>query len=58
MPDYKKMYFRLFNKVSDAIELLQQAQLEGEEAFISGDDTLPIELLDLRKQNETIVKCA
>ena len=33
MPDYKAMYFRLFNRVSDAIAILQAAQQEGEDTF-------------------------
>ncbi len=34
MPDYKKMYYSLFNQVSDAIKQLQEAQKESEEIFI------------------------
>lgn len=52
MPDYKSMYFRLFNRISDAIEILQQAQIESEHTFISDDDVLPITLLDLQKHDE------
>ncbi|MDR0904567.1 MAG: hypothetical protein LBN00_00090 [Oscillospiraceae bacterium] len=37
MPDYKAMYFELFNKISDAIELLQEAQQETEEQYISDE---------------------
>jgi hypothetical protein len=47
MPDYEKMYFRLFNRISDAIgqveetnyglasDILKQAQVEGEEIYLS-----------------------
>lgn len=47
MPDYEKMYFRLFNRISDAIgqieetnyglvsDILKQAQAEGEELYLS-----------------------
>lgn len=50
MLDYKKMYFRLFNDMSRAIEalehnnfgqaaeILKQAQLEGEEAYMSDEE--------------------
>ena len=39
MPNYKKMYFQLFNKVTDAIEILQQAQIDAEEEYIrSGEE--------------------
>ena len=34
MPDYEKMYFTLFNKVSDIIEELKQIQCEMEEIAI------------------------
>jgi len=37
MHDYKKRYFELFNKVSEAIELLQVAQLQMEEAIIADE---------------------
>ncbi len=35
MPDYEKLYFELFNKVTDATELLKKAQKDAEEKFIS-----------------------
>ena len=38
MPDYKVMYFALFNKVTDALAILQQAQREGEEAYMEGGE--------------------
>lgn len=41
MADYQKMYLRLFNQVTDAIALLQQAQQETEELYIAADDTMP-----------------
>ena len=46
MPDYKSMYFRLFNQVSDAIELLKAAHLEGEDAFVEDDGGIVIELVE------------
>lgn len=49
MPDYRAMYFRLFNHVTDAIRLLQQAQLEGEDSYISGEDKIPGELLNFQE---------
>ena len=44
MPDYEKMYFELMAKVSDAIDILVKAQLNGEDAYIeaggeAGEDT-------------------
>ena len=47
MSIYKKMYYRLFNKVTDAIEseskklsdeILKQAQRETEEMYISSEE--------------------
>ena len=38
MANYKKMYFNLAAKVSDAIDLLIKAQQEGEETYINADD--------------------
>jgi hypothetical protein len=34
MPDYRKMYFELFNKVTDVISELQQAQRDAEQLYI------------------------
>lgn len=35
MADYKKMYFHLFREVEKAVRILQQAQLDCEEIYIS-----------------------
>ena len=37
MADYEKMYKELFNAITDAIRLLQQAQQEVEEMYISAE---------------------
>ena len=34
MPDYKKMYYTLFNKITDVIEELKEVQCEVEELYI------------------------
>ena len=44
--DYRAMYYRLFNRVSDAIEILQKAQQEGEDAFIEGGFSEALRLLE------------
>jgi hypothetical protein len=44
--DYKAMYYRLFNRVSDAIEILQAAQQECENAFIEGGFSEALRLLE------------
>ncbi len=35
MPDYEKLYFQMFNSLTDAIELLKKAQRDAEEAYIN-----------------------
>jgi hypothetical protein len=37
MPDYKKMYSKLFDAMADAITILQEAQRETEEIYIRED---------------------
>jgi hypothetical protein len=37
MPDYKKMYFSLAAKVADAIDLLSEAQQQGENDYIEDE---------------------
>ena len=50
MPDYQKMYFHLFNAITDALVQLEQqnygltaerlkvAQVDGENAYLTEDD--------------------
>ena len=38
MADFKAMYLRLFRHVTNAIGVLQTAQLEAEEAYTESDD--------------------
>lgn len=45
MTDYKSMYYRLFNRVTNAIELLKAAQVEGEGAFVDSEDGTVLELV-------------
>ena len=44
MPDYKKMYLRLFQASEDAINLLVEAQRECEEMFLTDETQQPIVL--------------
>ena len=51
MPDYRKLYHKMFNTVTDAEQLISQAarmmrnsQLECEELYVKADDT-PVELI-------------
>ncbi len=34
MPDYEKLYHKLFNDITDAIEYLQKAQQDAEEMYL------------------------
>ncbi len=43
MPNYETMYYALFNSLTDAIEILQKAQQEGEQLFIEEKKTSEIE---------------
>ena len=52
MPDYEKMYFGLFNKVTEAIMILQKAQMNGEDGYISDEDAPPVELTDFKNPDE------
>ena len=38
MPDYKELYFELFNKVTDIIEELKKIQCDMEEKCIEEDN--------------------
>ena len=54
MPDYQAMYFRLAAKVADVVELLIAAQQEGEESYISEEQSTEYRLMvcNLKKQRE------
>ena len=55
MPDYKKMYAKLFNAITDATEILQQAQRETEEMYIASgeiDDLQKVKLKVLDKKDK------
>ena len=42
MEDYKKMYYELFNKITDVIENLKQIQVEAEETCITSEEKLSV----------------
>ena len=44
MPNYKEMYLTLFNAVTDALELLEQAQQKSEEIYIETDTDNDVKL--------------
>ena len=51
MADYAKMYRKLFNSQTNAIEILQKAQLETEQMYIETPSP-NIKLLDSSEQNK------
>ncbi|MDR3271081.1 MAG: hypothetical protein LBT32_06215 [Peptococcaceae bacterium] len=38
MADFKAMYYSLFNKVTDAVHILEEAQKMSESTYIDNDD--------------------
>ena len=48
MPDYKTMYAKLFNAITDAVEILQQAQRDTEEMYIESGEKESLRTLDLQ----------
>ncbi len=36
--DYKELYLNLFNKITDIIEMLKEAQIEAEQKVMEADD--------------------
>lgn len=49
MPDYEKMYFELAAKVADAIDILVEAQQQGENDYVEGETPM-ISLSDWRSK--------
>lgn len=49
MPNYQKMYALLFNEISRAISMLQEAQCKAEELFLAEEEQ---PRLIVKKQNE------
>ncbi|NLK37434.1 MAG: hypothetical protein GX299_05065 [Epulopiscium sp.] len=44
MPNYKEMYFELFNKITDVIIDLQEVQKKTEEMYLNSEEPQIIEL--------------
>ena len=51
MPDYKEMYLTLFRSITKAITILQEAQQQTEETYIS-EQPPDIKLLDIQRQEK------
>ena len=52
MPNYKKMYYILFNKITDVIIELEEVQKKVEEMYIS-EETCILRILDTTTKEET-----
>jgi len=52
MIDFKASYYKIFNSVTDAVEILQTAQLDGEESYIESKDAEIVVLDKDRKEEE------
>jgi len=52
MADYSKMYKVLFNAITDSIGVLQKAQQETEEIYVSSPET-DIRVLDAGDKEDT-----
>lgn len=48
MPNYKKMYYDLFNSVTDTIEALKKAQQKAEEEYINSSEEDAEKLIKLK----------
>lgn len=55
MADYQKMYFTLFNKITDVIRELEEVQQVAEEIYIN-DGGVQLSLLESKGTVDTIRK--
>lgn len=44
MADYKSMYFKLFNSITEVLDILIAAQSEAEEEYLNMEETHTIQL--------------
>ena len=51
MPDYKTMYKELFKAVTEAIDILQKAQIECEEIYINSSENNDNKIMQLKVLN-------
>ena len=51
MPDYKTMYKELFKAVTEAIDILQKAQIECEEIYINSSENDDNKIMKLKVLN-------
>ena len=51
MPDYKTMYKELFKAVTEAIDILQKAQIECEDIYINSSENNDNKIMQLKVLN-------
>jgi hypothetical protein len=51
VPDYKKMYFQLVAKVANAVDILVDAQQQGEDDYIESEN-LTVTLTDINSETK------
>jgi len=51
MPDFEKMYFKLFAAMADAHEILEKAMNETEELYINSDEKKTLVKFELLKND-------
>lgn len=56
MPDYKTMYYKMFSAVTDAVEILTQAQSEAESLYLDSSEkdenkVIKLKILDNNEKN-------
>ena len=52
MPDFREMYFSLFREMSKAITILQEAQQQTENMYISDDSANQLFVVDPDKHDK------
>ena len=60
MEDYKSMYFKLFNQITDVIEQLKEIQATTEEMYINAnsDDDDKQRYIDTQKTDSLKCECS
>lgn len=55
MADYQKLYYVLFHAMTDAIAILQKAQQDAEELYISAEEPelRVVDMLEYQKPDDT-----
>lgn len=51
MPDYEKLYFQLFNSITDVIEKLIKIQQESEEKYLNSCNKNDFKLIQVCSDN-------